>query len=365
MGGATHLALVRTGTGLSSARVPTPAVGPGDVLVRVGRVGVCGTDLQILNGTRPDTARVLGHEGIGWVEQVGPGGPPLAAGSHVVFNPVNPARPFEVLGHSFDGLWQEKAIIPAAVVVPADPDLPADLGPLVEPLGTAVYGHELACAAAGRPEGVAVVGGGPVGLLYAIHARAAGAKRVVLIHPSPTRLAWAVAAGIVGAADAVLADATGPPVGVDADVVYLCTPRAGAVAGLRTALAVVRDGGCVDLVAGLPDGASAPAAWAGVDPNEVRRRNVCGVTTGESSVAVRAGPGQTARITGHRGTAAAHLIAAMRVLASDPGAFRRLVTHVVPLGPDAAELVGRMSRGEPPADGGERVKVVIEIGAAG
>ena len=56
---ATHRAIVRTGRRLVCRRLTTPVPGPGDAMVAVDYVGVCGTDLQILNGTRPGEAVTL------------------------------------------------------------------------------------------------------------------------------------------------------------------------------------------------------------------------------------------------------------------------------------------------------------------
>ena len=175
-----HRVIVRDGAGLRCRRVVTPAPGPGDVMVRVDHIGVCGTDLQILNGTRPDAARILGHEGTGRVEAVGPGGPAALVGRRVVFNPVDPAEQDAVLGHSYDGLLQERVLVPARrvpqMLVTVEPDAPPALATLTEPLGTAVYGQELVRAVC-RPRRVLVIGAGPVGLLNTLLARhASGAE---------------------------------------------------------------------------------------------------------------------------------------------------------------------------------------------
>ena len=71
-------------------------------------VGLCGTDIQVFRGARRVLASTLGHEGVGVVAEVGEmveGWPP---GDSVVFNPVNPSHPDQMLGYTFDSLFQEK-----------------------------------------------------------------------------------------------------------------------------------------------------------------------------------------------------------------------------------------------------------------
>jgi len=68
--------------------VPVPALGEGEVLVRVAACGVCGTDLKIVQGHyRVDAGRIPGHEFAGAVEEVGPGAAGIAVGERVTVNP--------------------------------------------------------------------------------------------------------------------------------------------------------------------------------------------------------------------------------------------------------------------------------------
>jgi threonine dehydrogenase-like Zn-dependent dehydrogenase len=364
----THRALVRIGQRLECRQVPTPVPGPGEALVAIDYVGVCGTDLQILNGTRSGEAQVLGHEGTGIVEHLGPGAPEWLRGRRVVFNPVNPTRPDEVLGHSYDGLLQERYLVPARLIAALLLVVaPAVLVPhvvLTEPLGTAVYGMELLRKVC-EPRSVAVVGAGPAGLLYAVVARAAGAENVFLLHRSPERLAWAVAAGIIRSHEAVLLGRGAPAstlrdltAGRGADAAFLCTTRTGAPAGLQTALSVVRPGGCIDLVTGFPAGCGAHDYRPFED---VRCANVCGSTRAEAHRPHFRRDGKRIWLTGHRGTSHAHLCTAMKLLGQMPKRFGRLLTQIVPMD-QAANASHRLSEDRRRGLGGrECVKVVVDL----
>ena len=72
-------------------------------------VGLCGTDIQVFRGARRVLASTLGHEGVGVVAEVGEMVEGWSPGDSVVFNPVNPSHPDEMLGYTFDSLFQEKS----------------------------------------------------------------------------------------------------------------------------------------------------------------------------------------------------------------------------------------------------------------
>ena len=75
-------------------------------------VGLCGTDIQIFRGAHRVFASTLGHEGVGVVAEVGEMVEGWSPGDSVVFNPVNPSHPDEMLGYTFDSLFQGKILIP-------------------------------------------------------------------------------------------------------------------------------------------------------------------------------------------------------------------------------------------------------------
>ena len=192
-----------------------PVAGPGDALLRVAAVGLCGSDRHwLLDGgigdVRLDEPLVLGHEFSGFALTG------LHVGRLVAADPTincmrcapcrsgreNLCREQRFAGYSgTDGAlremvaWPERLLHPLAeVVTPAE-------GTLAEPLAVAIHALELAGAISGRRVGV--VGCGPIGLLVVSLAVAAGATVVVAAEPEPHRLAAALARGAqpVSAAD--------------------------------------------------------------------------------------------------------------------------------------------------------------------
>jgi L-iditol 2-dehydrogenase len=194
---------------------PSPRPGPGEELVRVGAVGICGSDLHwYLESGIGDTtlARplVLGHEASGTIA-TGP-----RAGERVAIDPAIPCETCEPCraGHQnvcrqirfagdspTDGLLRELAAWPASSLVPVPGSLSDDDVAMLEPLGIAIHAVRLGGVQAGQRIGV--FGCGPIGLLIVQLARLAGASTIVATDVLPHRVEAARAAG---ATEATLVD---------------------------------------------------------------------------------------------------------------------------------------------------------------
>ncbi len=191
----------RTFTVRDAAIIPP---GPGEVRLQVAYVGICGTDLHIYHGAmdqRVKTPLVIGHEMSGTVAELGAGVTHLRVGDKVVVRPLDnrgetPAdrgyghicRNLKFIGIDSPGAFQQSWTLPAFVIhqVPAQVDL--KLAALTEPLAVACHDVRRGQVRAG--ELAVVIGGGPIGILVALVARAAGA-RVVLSEVNEQRLQFA------------------------------------------------------------------------------------------------------------------------------------------------------------------------------
>ena len=171
---------------------PRPEAGPGEVLLRIRRMGVCGTDLHIFQGKHPflEYPRVMGHELSGEVAAAGRGAT-LAEGTPVYVMPyltcgrciacrqgkTNCCTSLQCLGVHCDGGMAEYLALPEAVVFPTD-GLPLDQAALVEFL--AIGAHAARRAEIRGGERTLVVGAGPIGIATALFARARGAEVTML-----------------------------------------------------------------------------------------------------------------------------------------------------------------------------------------
>jgi threonine dehydrogenase-like Zn-dependent dehydrogenase len=241
--------------------VRTPAPGPGELLIRVGAAGICGSDAAEyarphLIRTAPDGTPdvvVLGHEFAGEVEAVGPGAPASLVGQAVACGAgiscgrcamcargrTNLCRGYHTLGFHRDGGLAEYVTAPAAVCVPVgDRGLSLDTAALAQPMAVAVHARERGGVRDGHV--VLIVGAGGIGSFLAYACAAAGAQTWVA-DVADARLAAARALGaarVISARDTDPADAMAAA-GARADVIFEVS---GTVAGLDAALRAARPG---------------------------------------------------------------------------------------------------------------------------
>ena len=189
--------------------LPTP--GEGEVLVKIGAVGVCGSDLHTfqdgrIGDTGVQSPLVLGHEFGGTVAAVGENtldgeGNPLEVGMRVAIDPATPCWRCEMCEHghpnlclnlSFYGLYPHDGALRDRMIVDARncfpiPDSISDAGAaLLETLGVAI--HALDLGKVKLTDDVSVFGAGPVGLLIVRLARLAGADNIYVFDKFPWRV---------------------------------------------------------------------------------------------------------------------------------------------------------------------------------
>ncbi len=202
-------------------QVPHPGPpGPGQVLLRVTAVGICGSDLHTYQDARiGDTALqsplILGHEFAGVVEAVGPDAldgtfRPLCPGTRVAVDPAQPCHRCEMCekGHPnlcwrlhFCGLYPDHGSLCQWMHVPAGtcfpvPDIVDDASAaLLEPLGVALHAVDLARIRVA--DSVAILGAGPIGLSILQLVKLSGADPIFVSDRLPWRLALAERCGAV------------------------------------------------------------------------------------------------------------------------------------------------------------------------
>ncbi|MBO0867431.1 MAG: alcohol dehydrogenase catalytic domain-containing protein [Micromonosporaceae bacterium] len=241
-----------------------PVPGPGESLIQVTAVGICGSDLHWfaeggIGGTTVTRPVVPGHE-FGGIVQSGPLAgravavdPAISCGTCARCHEGNSNLCPEVVfaGHgTCDGALREYLTWPDRLLHPVPDALAGTGAALLEPLGVAIHAFDLGHVRLGAS--VAIVGCGPIGLLLMQVARAGGAGPVVAVEPLTHRrtLAASYALGPAVAPTDDLAGtlaSAGVPDGVD--VVF---EAAGTDAAVAAATELVRPGGRV-VLAGIPD----------------------------------------------------------------------------------------------------------------
>ncbi len=187
---------------------------PTDVIVKITKTTICGTDLHILKGDTPEVPEglTLGHEGVGIVEEVGDAVKNFNKGDHVLISCVTSCGACSnckrqlyahcedggwILGHLIDGTQAEYVRIPHAdnslYPIPADADEDAlvmlsDIMPTGFEIGVQ-YGHV-------KPgDTIAIVGAGPVGMSVLLTAQFHSPGRIIMVDMDENRLASAVKFG--------------------------------------------------------------------------------------------------------------------------------------------------------------------------
>jgi len=197
--------------GLWMQDVPEPVPGDGDVLIRVRKTSICGTDLHIhkwdawAQATIP-WPMVVGHEFMGEIAALGPGVEGLSVGQRVAGeghitcghcrNCKGGRREFchhhTGVGVTRQGAFAEYIVIPAQNVFVVPAHVTDDVAAVLDPLGNATH-TALRFDAVG--EDVLITGAGPIGVLAAAIVRHIGARHVVVTDVNPYRLAMAAAHG--------------------------------------------------------------------------------------------------------------------------------------------------------------------------
>jgi L-iditol 2-dehydrogenase len=317
---------------LEIAEVPTPSAGAGEVLIRVGACGICGSDVHGYDGSsgRRIPPIVMGHEAAGRIATVGAGVTGLAQGDRVTFDStiycgacgyckrgeVNLCDHRQVLGVSCGdyrraGAFAEFVTVPARVVYKLPESISFAEAAMLEAVAVAI--HAVSLVEISAENTALVVGAGTIGVLILQALRAVGCKRVFVSDVDATRLKLAKE---LGAADVLLADTevvarilqrTG---GVGVDVALEAVGRNETVSA---AIASVRKGGTVVLVGNISPDVTLPLQK--VVTRQIRLQGSC-ASAGEYPQAIALMARGAIRVK--------PLITAVAPLAEGPQWFERL-----------------------------------------
>jgi threonine 3-dehydrogenase len=199
-------------TGLWLEHVPVPEPGPQDVLIKVRKSAICGTDVHIWkwdewSSKTVPVPMVVGHEFCGEIVDCGSAarkyniGQRVSGEGHLVCGACRNCRAGRGqlcrntlgVGVHRAGAFAEYLCIPESNVVPIPDDIPDEIAAVFDPLGNAVH-TALSFDLVG--EDVLVTGAGPIGIMGALVAQKVGARKVVITDISPYRIALAKKLGV-------------------------------------------------------------------------------------------------------------------------------------------------------------------------
>ena len=244
--------------------VEMPKAAPGQAVLKIRRIGICGSDIHVYHGQHPFTSYPVtqGHEVSGEVVEIGEGVEGLYVGQKVTIEPqvvcgkchpcrhgkYNLCEELKVMGFQTTGTASEYFAVDAAKITPLPGDMGFDEGAMLEPLAVAVHAVRRMGDVTGMK--VAVLGAGPIGNLVAQVAKGMGAESVMITDISDIRLAKARECGVafaVNTRNTDFGEAMVANFGPDkADVIYDC---AGNDITMGQAIKYARKGSTIILVA--------------------------------------------------------------------------------------------------------------------
>ncbi|WP_369046207.1 alcohol dehydrogenase catalytic domain-containing protein [Sinomonas sp. P10A9] len=198
--------------------VPDPVIhGPADAIVRMEATTITGTDLHILKGDAPSVpvGRILGHEGVGVVTEVGPECRKVRVGDVVIISSITKCMGCDsclsgltsycetlggigwVFGHLIDGTQAEYVRVPFAEngLVPLPRGVTVEQGTVLSDMLPTGYEIGVLYGGVGEGDEVAVIGAGPAGLASIMTAGALGASRIIAVDRNDYRLERALKCG--------------------------------------------------------------------------------------------------------------------------------------------------------------------------
>ena len=285
------IAKLRPGPGLELTEVPVPVPGVNDVLIKISKTSICGTDVHIYNWDAwaektIKTPMVIGHEFVGTIAAVGSNvqgfklGELVDGEGHIVCGACRNClagrrhlcKDTKGVGVNRDGAFAEYLCIPASNAVHVDPSIPLDILSCFDPLGNATH-TTLQFDLVG--EDVLITGAGPIGCMAVPIALHAGARKVVVTDVNADRLALAKRMGATRVVDVSrerLADIQGElgmKEGFDVGLEMSGNPKA-----LNDMIDNMAHGGRIALLGIMPS--SAPIDWNKVVFNMLTIRGIYG-----------------------------------------------------------------------------------------
>jgi L-iditol 2-dehydrogenase len=244
--------------------VEIPKPGPDQVLVKIKRIGICGSDIHVFHGSHPYTKYPItqGHEVSAQIVECGAYAKKYAVGQRVVIEPqvycghcypclhgkYNLCEELKVMGFQTTGMASEYFAVDESKCTPIPDNMTYDQGAMIEPLAVTVHAVKRFSDIKGA--NVCIEGCGPIGLLLAQSAKALGAKKVIITDILDVRLELAKSVdvdGVVNTKKVDFGEALVKEFGSDkADVIYDC---AGNDITMNAAIQNARKGSTIILVA--------------------------------------------------------------------------------------------------------------------
>lgn len=303
------------------------------LLIQNLSIGICGTDIDIARNGRSDIAQTLGHEGIGRVIELYNEDCGFEVGDLIVYNPVSPKNQHRILGHSYEGIFQQFRIISkediehsVIVKLPNQIAIESWYGALLEPLGVSIYAYEI-ISRHFLIKDVLILGTGAIAHVLAYFLIKKNCTVKMLTRSLDRAHQLNVENKILGISYGFIDSQRSHKI---YDTIFCCSTRDNAILALKYALSFADSNTVIDLVNGFNQDIHLLADDVKdeeIELNNIRRTNFCG----KSHEIWRLKGFNKPYITGHRGCASPHhYIKSLEEISRNETFYKALIRYEMP-----------------------------------
>ncbi|MGL6312741.1 MDR/zinc-dependent alcohol dehydrogenase-like family protein [Vibrio sp. WXL103] len=299
------------------------------LIIELLYTGVCGTDKQIVQGLRSEIATVIGHEGIGRVIQSNQLFKGFEVGDLVTFNPTDTENQDNILGHTYDGVFQkyytiDDPVLANAVLIKVPNLLPLKAGAIIEPLAAVLYSFSL-ISGNRKISNIAIYGLGTLGVVYALYlSKYYPDINISLFTSSKSRLTWF---SELSESNGIKLTSIDGEFDQRFDASIIATSISDTCDSLIKAIRGTKVGGIVDIISGFSEN----KVIAGVSSetlSSIRRKNTCGIPVdGYVEDVYFPHIDRNLSITGHRGVSREDMLRSATILEEYWDYFSKVITH--------------------------------------
>lgn len=328
------------------------------LIIKILASGICGTDIDIARNSRPDTAKILGHESIGKIVAVHQTIKDFKVNELVVFNPVSHFNQDKILGHSYDGIFQKFRQISNEelahnLLIKIPKKTPLWYGAILEPMSVAVYAYEIFLTR-GFTTDILIIGTGAIAHVIAAYFYKKNCN-ITMISDSPERVSSLKKRNNFTFSYKYFNEFKSS--NKKFSRIISCSRRSTAKIALEIAFHFAKDNNTIiDFVNGFNEPILLEATdnenSLKIDLNQIRRVNTCG----KNYLIVDLLSPKQCRVTGHRGSSKDHFIKALKSINETPQYYMKLIDKII-----AFEELGDFFNDGIQLDLSHRGKILIDM----
>jgi len=311
---------------------PIPYITQNQVLIEILHAGICGTDMQFINGSRRIESNILGHEGVGRLIQIGESlSNQFNIGDIVTFLPHSVETPDCILGHNISGLFANFIVLEAnqakELIVPCQTNTKRNLLVLSEPLASVVFSIDL-LSMSDEIKRFGIIGLGTIGALSAITVSIMyPTADIYCFHNNDEKVKWIRENNLINT-DKIHFVNIKDHTTIDGllntlESTVVCTSKSGSKSGLSLAVKITKNGGVIDLLSGYQQDCIEIHETT-FNTKHIRSQNIC--EDANSPPISKQVQDKTLFLRGHRGISKQHMLRSIALLEAHCDSFSKVIS---------------------------------------